>query len=560
MATEEEKKKAYEQEKEKAKQIFEAAAHGDIEKLKLCTENFLDGDYDSLLGYKDGNGRTPLHFAAHSGQVGICKLLCERCNIDWLTNKMVDNEGYSPMTLAIRSGHLDVVKLLHDNGVKMDESLITPKILFQAASSGNVDLLRYLMSNGAASHINEGSDAGTALHGATFARSPDCVKLLLDFGAQVDVTDSNGMTSLVVAAGLGATAIVSALLDAGADPLKAMNDGTTALHSAATTGNMETLAALVQNSSKHSKLKELLEAKNGHSQTAVEVALESKHLEAAEMIFQETKAIGLMQDIPDISFLIEKQQAQEKQLQNRLKSLKSECYDTCQSVKDEGNELFKTKCFNEASAKYEGGIELAASIIDKIGESASELSASTIEEIKSEVVAPLYSNACMCYQKLNDMEKALLYAEKACEFAPKWPKARYRKGQCLAALERHAEAAQAFWDGYQLNPKESGAGAMLKLFKTSVALGKRQAKAVEEQKQKDNGKSGSIPKTSQIFDFNVPVEIPAPGEPDKQLILRFNKGEAPPDVAGRFIRENNLDPSLVARIAHHVHTVMTGDD
>ena len=58
-------------------------------------------------------------------------------------------------------------------------------------------------------------------------------KLLLDHGADVATTNSNGVSALVVAAQGGHEAVTKLLLDHGADAAAADNDGQTALMLAA---------------------------------------------------------------------------------------------------------------------------------------------------------------------------------------------------------------------------------------------------------------------------------------------------------------------------------------
>ena len=110
--------------------------------------------------------------------------------------------------------------------------------------------------------------------------------------------------------------------------------------------------------------------------------------------------------------------------------------------------------------------------------------------------------------------------------------------------------AQAYWDGYQLAPKADGAEALLKLFKASVKLGKQQVQEEERRKHKEAATA--------VYDKQIPIEVPtdSSGQNFKTLTLKYNNGESPAEVAGRFITENNLDPSLVPRVAHHVHSVM----
>jgi ankyrin repeat protein len=71
------------------------------------------------------------------------------------------------------------------------------------------------------------------MYAAGFA-SPDCIRLLLDSGADVDATSNAGATALMWAT--GDTANVRLLLERDADVNAKAKDGTTALGTAAVRG------------------------------------------------------------------------------------------------------------------------------------------------------------------------------------------------------------------------------------------------------------------------------------------------------------------------------------
>lgn len=59
----------------------------------------------------------------------------------------------------------------------------------------------------------------------------------------------------------------------------------------------------------------------------------------------------------------------------------------------------------------------------------------------------LYSNRSACYIKLKKFDKSLADANKCASLKPDWPKAYFRQGQALRALERYKDAIAAFEEG-----------------------------------------------------------------------------------------------------------------
>ncbi|MCI9888597.1 ankyrin repeat domain-containing protein [Micrococcales bacterium 31B] len=90
--------------------------------------------------------------------------------------------------------------------------------LFDLARAGDASLLTYL---------NDGVPANLADHNgnsllmlAAYHGHADLVLALADLGANVDATNDRGQTPLAGAAFKGFVAVVAALLECGADPLK----------------------------------------------------------------------------------------------------------------------------------------------------------------------------------------------------------------------------------------------------------------------------------------------------------------------------------------------------
>ena len=150
-----------------------------------------------------------------------------------------------PLFRAIHDGDLGAVRAI----LRKNKSLVnvrgnggaTP--LMVAALHAGVDCMRLLLDQGADPNARNGAEA-TALMWA--AGDLDKVRLLLARGAQVNVASENGKTPLMIAARHeGSAAVVRSMLEKGADVNAKDNQGSNALMQAATAGDVETLNLLL---------------------------------------------------------------------------------------------------------------------------------------------------------------------------------------------------------------------------------------------------------------------------------------------------------------------------
>ena len=119
------------------------------------------------------------------------------------------------------------------------------KDLLRAAKRGNVDLIRKVLSIFLVD-INFMTKRNTnPLMLAAKNNHKDVVYLLLDRGAEPNMADQDGNTPLHEAANEGHKDVVQLLLDGGAEPNRADQDGWTPLHDAADEGHKDVVQLLL---------------------------------------------------------------------------------------------------------------------------------------------------------------------------------------------------------------------------------------------------------------------------------------------------------------------------
>ncbi|RWS17184.1 Ankyrin repeat domain-containing protein 49-like protein [Dinothrombium tinctorium] len=141
-----------------------------------------------------------------------------------------------------------------------------------AAESGDCETLRKLLRREPhLAHVVD-DDGYTPLHRASYGNHCEVIKLLLDYGVNVNATTNDGWRPLHCAARWGHTGAASLLLDNGADVNAVTNGGITALHLAAGGGNKRLLELLLY----HPDIE--TETKNASGDTAYDIAYRSSPL------------------------------------------------------------------------------------------------------------------------------------------------------------------------------------------------------------------------------------------------------------------------------------------
>jgi hypothetical protein len=134
-------------------------------------------------------------------------------------------EGKTPLMVASMKGHVEVVRLLIDKGAAIDEHTSGTTALWYACHHGRLPVVRLLVERGA-----DPAGRSTPLIAASAEGHVEVVRVLLSYPraqATINHRGSRGQTALWRTCYGGHPAVVSALLEGGADPTIASNNGTT---------------------------------------------------------------------------------------------------------------------------------------------------------------------------------------------------------------------------------------------------------------------------------------------------------------------------------------------
>ena len=198
------------------------------------------------------------------------------------------SDGVTALHAAAAAGELEVVQYLVENGADLDSTAgeYSWTTLHFAAHGGHLAVVQYLIENQTKINCKD-SDGYTALHKAASTGELQVVQYLVENGADLDSTACElRWTALHEAAYGGHLAVVQYLIENGTKINSKTSDGGTALHAAAVAGELQVVQYLVENGAD-------LDSTGGeYSRTALHCAAHGGHLAVVQYLIENQTKIN----------------------------------------------------------------------------------------------------------------------------------------------------------------------------------------------------------------------------------------------------------------------------
>ena len=282
----------------------------------------------SALNSIDCDGYSVLHYAARSGNTKACNALLQAgacvTNLDHSKNSIITNSR-SPLSLAAKHGHADIIRLLLEIGANMNDDAVEYNALVCALHNGQntaaLELLDFGLNNeslvlpqtgetllhlAAAKCSNcvvrkllnkltlEKRDRNqrTAIHYAVKNSNENVLTMLLQNGALVNVQDQHGDTPLHLCISYNQADL---LITHGADIEIKNKNGETPLHKAAMLSDADVIEVLIANEAK-------INEKDINNKTPILIAIEASNFFAADILLQYDADVTLSDNLKETAF------------------------------------------------------------------------------------------------------------------------------------------------------------------------------------------------------------------------------------------------------------------
>ena len=223
-----------------------AAKEGDIKTIETLFSIGFNAN-QPIRGY------TPLWFAIQSNRPDIVELLLEQHadpNALVMTEPDLSQYGgnITPLKLAVLLDNQRIANMLISSGAQVDLKGPSGRTaLYEAVRDCHLDLIRFLIENGAAVNLRDKEEGASPLDYAVWSGSVDSVALLLAHGARLnELEPKTGATPINEAAFVGHTNVVRYLIQFHPDLATPDKRGYRPLENAIRSGKEESAVLLLE--------------------------------------------------------------------------------------------------------------------------------------------------------------------------------------------------------------------------------------------------------------------------------------------------------------------------
>ena len=230
--------------------LHKAASDGNIQHVKSLIEHA--EDINAMSGFRNSTKYTPLMLAAKNGHMEVVQYLHQHGGN--ITIK--DSLNFNALYYAAENGHIEVVKYLLENGAKSDINMRTGHSiigsgtpLFIAARNGYFNIVTYLHQHGGNVNVKGGDNYGDGIRGTALFHAVRNGHVEIAQFLQANGADDSRIQEdpLLVASAKGELELVKTLLNSGTDVNVKGYLGYTPLIWASRMGRLETVKFLLQN-------------------------------------------------------------------------------------------------------------------------------------------------------------------------------------------------------------------------------------------------------------------------------------------------------------------------
>lgn len=174
---------------EKKKNDFEIIPFKSFRKKRICL-------MDKRTTVKSDTNKP--HSNCHQRYLDIAKeLIKKRAEVN-----MKNQDGATPLHLAVMEGHLDLTKVLLDAGAKIKDKEKNNAIHL-ATSTDQSEILKLVINENKSKLNDQNADKNTPLHLALNIGNIDIIRILIDNGANINIKDNEGKTAVQLAIKIG---------------------------------------------------------------------------------------------------------------------------------------------------------------------------------------------------------------------------------------------------------------------------------------------------------------------------------------------------------------------